>query len=581
MPVSRAGILLRSFLAIGGALACAPVEAGIEIIAASGAPSPTGNGTLSLFNAPTLNANGQAAFVAQLAGTAGGTADHLALYRHESGGLTQIARTGSTVVNGLTMTGFYPAGSWIAADGTVTTIVAAGPAPAQIHNVIGDGGPITMQFPPGGAHPSGNGTLFGVQTATQNDLGVAVFTGIYTGGTPETGLYRRAVDGAISTVLLRNSTAPRGGALTTVGRGTINESGQIASHSTVNPGSGGVSTALRIDGSTVVELARQGDVASDGVTTLGGIFSSALAINDAGQIAFDAQYTQPPFQRRGVFVADDSGLRLLTPGVLPGMTSSVNDARVLGITADGAVGFWAEAATGIDPLSGMYVAKASGTTLVALEDAAIPSGGKYFRRFFADALTYNDHGGMAFLAELSDTVNGAAAGRGLFAYDPDDGLKEIVKVGDALGGGTVSSVFFYGSTGSVSLQAPDLSLSGLNNLGQVGFGYALAGGAGAGVAIWSPEAAFAGADFNEDGQVDGADLTAWTEGFGPTASAMHGDGDADEDGDVDGADFLKWQQQFGVSPTATAGVPIPEPASALLMAWVACLRGRRAKRCHA
>ena len=578
MPASRTRILFKSLLAISGALAGTSAEAGIEIIAANGEPSPTGNGTLSLFNAPTLNANGQATFVAQLAGTSGGTTDHLAVYRKDASGLVQIARTGSTVVNGLTMTAPFSASSWIAADGTVTTIVGAGPAPAQIHNIIGDGGPITMQFPPGSAHPSGNGTLFGVQTATQNDAGIAVFTGIYTGGTPETGLYRRAVDGAISIVLLRNSTAPRGGALTTVGRGTINEAGQIASHSTVNPGSGGVSTALRIDGSTVVELARQGDVANDGVTTLGGIFSSALAINDGGQIAFDAQYTQPQIQRRGVFVADQTGLRLMTPGVLPGMSSAVNDARVLGITANGDVGFWAEASAGIDPLSGMYVATSSGTTAVALEDALIPSGGKYFRRFFTDGLAYNDHGTMAFLAELSDTVNGAATGRGLFAYDPDNGLTEIVKVGDSLGGGAVSNVYFYGSIGSVSLQAPDLSLSGLNNFGQVGFGYALANNAGAGVAIWSPDASFAAADFDESGLVDGADLTAWKAGFGKTTAASHGDGDADEDGDVDGADFLAWQQQFGGDSTTPSTTTVPEPAGAVFIGWILCLSAGQLRR---
>jgi hypothetical protein len=565
------GILLRALLTVGGALGASSLQAGIEIIAANGEPSPTGNGTLSLFNAPTLNANGQAAFVAQLAGTSGGTTDHLALYRKDAVGLTQIVRTGSTNVNGLPMTGFFPASSWIAASGLVTSIVGAGPPPAQIHNVLGDGGTITLQYPPGSPHPQGNGTLFGVQTSTQNDAGVAVFSAIYTGGTPETGLYRRTVDGTFSTVLPRNATAPRGGTFTTVGRGTINEAGQIASNSTVNSS---LSSALRISGSTVLELARQGDIAADGVTTLGGIFSSALAINDIGQVAFDAQYTQPQIQRRGVFVADDSGLRLITPGLLPGMASTVNDARVLGITVDGEVGFWAEASGGIDPTSGMYVADSSGPTLVAAEDTLIPSGGKYFRRFFTDAMSYNDNGQLAFLAELSDAANGAASGRGLFTYDREQGLTEVVKVGDALAGGTVSSVLFYGSIGSVSLQAPDLSLSGLNNLGQVGFGYALANNAGAGVAIWSPDVAFAEGDFDRDGHVDGDDLAAWALGFSTTESAEHEDGDADGDGDVDGADFLKWQQQLS-GESALAAVPEPPAAPLLTLAATASFLLRR------
>jgi hypothetical protein len=578
MTAHHARLIIGTLLMFGSALPANLLQAGIAVIAANGEPSPTGNGALSLFNAPTLNAYGQTAFVAQLAGTSGGTTDHFALYRSDAGGLTQIVRTGSTVVNGLPMIGFYPAGSWIAADGTVTTIVGAGPAPAQIHNVIGDGGPITMQFPPGSPHPTGNGSLLGVQTATQNDAGVAVFSAIYTGGTPETGLYRRAVDGAISTVVLRNGTAPRGGMMTSFGLGTINEQGQIAARTTVDPGSGGVSSALRIDGSTVIELARQGDVASDGVTTLGGIFSPALAINDAGQIAFYAQYTRPQILGRGVFVADESGLQMVAPAQLPEMVPVINDARVLGITADGDVGFWAEGQGGVDPPSGLYVAAESGPTLVAIEDSLIPSGGKYFRRFLTDAMAYNDNGRMAFLAELSDVVNGAVSGRGLFTYGPEDGLTEIVKAGDSLAGGTVSSVFFYGSNGAVSLQAPDLSLSGLNNLGHVGFGYSLADGAGAGVAIWSLDAAFADADFDEDGHVDGADLAAWTQGFG-TESAMRDDGDADSDGDVDGTDFLMWQRQLDSESANPAGSPIPEPAGAILIAWVACFASRRRRLC--
>lgn len=567
MKVHWWGVVLCALVATAGALASLTAQAGIEVIATSGTPSPTGNGTLSAFNGPTLNASGQAAFVAQLAGTSGGSADNLALYLKDAGGLTQIVRSGSTVVNGLTMVGFFPASSWIAANGKVTTIVGAGSPSPQIHNVIGDGGPITLQYPPGNPHPTGNGTLLGVQTSTQNDAGLSVYSAIYTGGTPEIGIYRRAVDGATSVVLLRNATAPRGGTLINVGRGTINEAGQIASSSTVDPGTGEVSTALRIDGTTVLEIARQGDMALDGVTKLGGIFSTALAINDAGRMAFDAQYTQTTTtQRRGVFVADAAGMQLLTPTTLPGLTSTIGDARVLGLSVDSEVGFYAEAQGGVDPLSGMYVTSAAGTTLVAAEDTLVPGGGKYFRRFFTDAMAYNDNGRLAFLAELSDTVNGAASGRGLYSYDPDEGLAEVVKVGNALSGGTVSSVLFYGSNGSVSLQAPDLSLSGLNNAGQVGFGYALAGGAGAGVAIWSPDVAFAAADFDESGEVDGDDLAAWKTGFGTAEDAQHDDGDADEDGDVDGVDFLAWQQQL----SAAGATPAPEPASATLLAMVAC-----------
>jgi hypothetical protein len=69
------------------------------------------------------------------------------------------------------------------------------------------------------------------------------------------------------------------------------------------------------------------------------------------------------------------------------------------------------------------------------------------------------------------------------------------------------------------------------------------------------------ADFNDDGKVDGADLTIWK----MNAGAADPDGDADFDGDTDGADFLVWQRQLG-SMTPTAGQAAPEPCGGLLVA---------------
>lgn len=49
------------------------------------------------------------------------------------------------------------------------------------------------------------------------------------------------------------------------------------------------------------------------------------------------------------------------------------------------------------------------------------------------------------------------------------------------------------------------------------------------------------ADFDDDGDVDGDDLTIWKGNVGPTAAA-----DANADGITDGADFLAWQGEFGL-----------------------------------
>jgi hypothetical protein len=68
------------------------------------------------------------------------------------------------------------------------------------------------------------------------------------------------------------------------------------------------------------------------------------------------------------------------------------------------------------------------------------------------------------------------------------------------------------------------------------------------------------ADFDDNGLVDGADLTVWRGAFGATAA-----GDADGDGDSDGNDFLVWQRSVGsgIPPAGGAAAAVPEPTSLL------------------
>ncbi|MCA9234214.1 MAG: PQQ-dependent sugar dehydrogenase [Planctomycetales bacterium] len=83
------------------------------------------------------------------------------------------------------------------------------------------------------------------------------------------------------------------------------------------------------------------------------------------------------------------------------------------------------------------------------------------------------------------------------------------------------------------------------------------------------------ADFDDDGDVDGADLASWQGGFGIASGAANGDGDANGDGVVDGRDFLLWQRNAQTSPAAGA---VPEPAGiALLLLAVAGAAGYATK----
>ena len=150
--------------------------------------------------------------------------------------------------------------------------------------------------------------------------------------------------------------------------------------------------------------------------------------------------------------------------------------------------------------------------------------------------------------------------------------------------------------GTWSLTAADFSLSGFNSFNniaaenalgalQIGFSSATPG-AFSGSLILSPRSenasGFSGsldditllvqgivaspADFNEDGSVDGSDLTQWKGDFGVNA-----DSDADNDLDSDGGDFLAWQRQFtGNASPITTSTGVPEPSSVLLGA-IACV----------
>ena len=73
---------------------------------------------------------------------------------------------------------------------------------------------------------------------------------------------------------------------------------------------------------------------------------------------------------------------------------------------------------------------------------------------------------------------------------------------------------------------------------------------------------YADGDFDEDGDVDDADLASWRLGLGTLGGAAHSDGDADDDGDVDTADLMVWQRDYtGPAPLNSAASPVPEPSS--------------------
>lgn len=69
------------------------------------------------------------------------------------------------------------------------------------------------------------------------------------------------------------------------------------------------------------------------------------------------------------------------------------------------------------------------------------------------------------------------------------------------------------------------------------------------------------ADFDGDGDVDGADFLVWQRGLGLTGQTDKSHGDANGDGNVNGADLGIWAGKFGGPPAVGAAGAVPEPAA--------------------
>jgi hypothetical protein len=82
------------------------------------------------------------------------------------------------------------------------------------------------------------------------------------------------------------------------------------------------------------------------------------------------------------------------------------------------------------------------------------------------------------------------------------------------------------------------------------------------------------ADFDGDGDIDGADYLTWQKGLGLTSGANLSQGDADGDGAVDADDLAVWKSQFATAVPAAGAVPEPGPA-VLAVGMIASLALRR------
>jgi hypothetical protein len=282
-----------------------------------------------------------------------------------------------------------------------------------------------------------------------------------------------------------------------------------------------------IDGQTLVTLAEDGGM----YTTAG---STAPVVNNAGQVAF--------------LMGDNTGtgniftILRYDGGSLTTVRSDFNGGHEIWMNGSGDV-VYADA-------THVYRYAGGVTTTIADTDDGFDS---LMKPGNADVFI-NDAGDVAFFGSVTTFNGNPVQWHGIYT-GPDVVSDRVLVFGDTLLGHTVNTI----------------ELLGLNNAGQMLFSVdAQSPDTWGALVLATP---LQEADFEEDGDVDGADLDNWTAGYGPAAT--HPTGDADGDGDADGRDFLIWQQQVSVPVT----LAVPEPSAlALALAGLFTTTARRARR---
>jgi hypothetical protein len=150
---------------------------------------------------------------------------------------------------------------------------------------------------------------------------------------------------------------------------------------------------------------------------------------------------------------------------------------------------------------------------------------------------------------------------------------------DNRSGQSIVGFFGDGTVGTGNLYEEGEQILGTGFLGTVTISYigsAPTGTAGNDVVLSLVSSVIDDADFDQDGDVDGADFLTWQRNVA-TPSPTLAQGNANGDSVVDGVDLGIWENQFGTSVVASTNVP--EPGSVvLLLAAVGLIGAARVRR---
>lgn len=81
------------------------------------------------------------------------------------------------------------------------------------------------------------------------------------------------------------------------------------------------------------------------------------------------------------------------------------------------------------------------------------------------------------------------------------------------------------------------------------------------------------ADFDGDGDIDGADFLTLQRGLGTASGGTLATGDANGDGAIDALDVTIWQTQYGTSASVAGTTAVPEPSTCFLLLLAATFYG--------
>lgn len=441
----------------------------------------------------------------------------------------------------------------------------------------------------GSGHASNeNGAVAFIGTATGGDATLANDQGLWAGTPGNIQLVARegmAAVGASGTATVFSTTSGQ-----PIYGKAINASGQVAFGASLSgPGIGagtGNDRAIYVwspgGGGSLALAVQIGNVAPDTTpTTVFSVIDDVPSFNNAGQVAFRgivADDDLDPNNHYGVWAGAPGDVRLIyrandfTP--IPGVQFRTSTPYPR-IGNGGDVAFKTVivgAAAGVNSSNNevLWLSTGDGIELVARKGSPAPgtSAGVNFSAI-DDSFTVNGLGQVAFTGTLTGAGVVPANDRGLWAGVPGN-VQLIAREGavidlDPTAGELLKTIlsinFASGYTGSIN----DSASAGLNDAGQLVWRAQFTDFTTAILLTTLPaEVAEDSADFDEDGDVDGADFLTWQRGVGTLAGATLADGNANatEDDDVDADDLAVWESQFGAS--APAAAPVPEPATALL-----------------